>query len=97
MAPSFVVILLGLEPSRTLAISQVVLSFGLPFAIVPLVVFTEQPGGHGAAGQWQAHHSRGKRRGGVDRGPQRVSPGAYHSWGERPCFGTCWFPWTAPG
>ncbi len=40
MAPSFVVILLGLEPTRTLVISQVVLSFGLPFAIVPLVVFT---------------------------------------------------------
>ena len=40
MAPSFVVILLGLEPTRTLVISQVVLSFGLPFAIVPLVMFT---------------------------------------------------------
>ena len=42
MAPSFVVILMGLEPTRTLVISQVVLSFGLPFAIVPLVWFTSR-------------------------------------------------------
>ena len=40
MAPSLVVIALGLEPTRTLVLSQVVLSFGLPFAIVPLVLFT---------------------------------------------------------
>ena len=40
MLPSFVVILMGLDPTRTLVISQVVLSFGLPFAIVPLVYFT---------------------------------------------------------
>ncbi|BDG60433.1 divalent metal cation transporter MntH [Caldinitratiruptor microaerophilus] len=40
MAPSFVVILMGLDPTYTLVLSQVVLSFGLPFAIVPLVWFT---------------------------------------------------------
>ncbi len=40
MAPSFAVILIGLDPTRTLVISQVVLSFGLPFAIVPLILFT---------------------------------------------------------
>jgi manganese transport protein len=40
MLPAFVVIGLGLDPSRTLVISQVVLSFGIPFALVPLVVFT---------------------------------------------------------
>lgn len=40
MAPSFIVIAAGLEPTRTLVLSQVVLSFGLPFAIVPLVYFT---------------------------------------------------------
>jgi manganese transport protein len=42
MVPSLVVILLGLDPTRTLVISQVALSFGLPFAIVPLVIFTSQ-------------------------------------------------------
>jgi manganese transport protein len=40
MAPAFVVIAIGLDPSRTLVISQVVLSFGIPFALVPLVMFT---------------------------------------------------------
>ena len=42
MIPAFVVIGLGLDPSRTLVISQVVLSFGIPFALVPLVVFTSK-------------------------------------------------------
>src|SRR3989440_8274085 len=42
MAPAFVVIGLGLDPSRTLVISQVVLSFGIPFALVPLVWFTSR-------------------------------------------------------
>jgi manganese transport protein len=40
MVPSLVVIAVGLDPSRTLVISQVLLSFGLPFAIIPLVMFT---------------------------------------------------------
>jgi manganese transport protein len=40
MVPSLVVIFIGLEPTRTLVISQVLLSFGLPFAIIPLVMFT---------------------------------------------------------
>ena len=40
MIPSLIVIAVGLDPTRTLVISQVVLSFGLPFAIIPLVMFT---------------------------------------------------------
>jgi manganese transport protein len=40
MLPSIIVIGIGLDPTRTLVISQVVLSFGLPFAIIPLVQFT---------------------------------------------------------
>ena len=42
MIPAFVVIAIGLNPSRTLVLSQVVLSFGIPFALVPLVVFTSK-------------------------------------------------------
>jgi manganese transport protein len=42
MIPAFVVIGLGLDPSRTLVLSQVVLSFGIPFALIPLVVFTSK-------------------------------------------------------
>lgn len=40
MVPSLIVIFIGLDPTRTLVISQVLLSFGLPFAIIPLVYFT---------------------------------------------------------
>src|ERR687883_1530466 len=40
MIPALVVVGIGVDPSRTLVISQVVLSFGIPFALVPLVVFT---------------------------------------------------------
>jgi manganese transport protein len=40
--PPMIVILLGLDPTRTLVISQVVLSFGLPFAIIPLILFTRR-------------------------------------------------------
>jgi manganese transport protein len=42
MVPSLLVILIGLDPTRTLVISQVVLSFGLPFAVVPLIIFTSR-------------------------------------------------------
>jgi manganese transport protein len=42
MLPSLVVIAWGLDPTRTLVISQVVLSFGIPFALVPLVMFTSR-------------------------------------------------------
>jgi manganese transport protein len=40
LLPSLAVIAFGLDPTRTLVISQVVLSFGLPFTIIPLVMFT---------------------------------------------------------
>jgi manganese transport protein len=42
MAPAFIAIGIGVNPSRTLVISQVVLSFGIPFALVPLVLFTSR-------------------------------------------------------
>lgn len=40
MLPSFVVIMLGLDPTRILVLSQVLLSFGIALALVPLLVFT---------------------------------------------------------
>jgi len=40
MLPALIVIGIGLDPTRTLVLSQVVLSFGLPFALVPLALFT---------------------------------------------------------
>lgn len=40
MIPALVIIAAGADPSRTLVLSQVVLSFGIPFALVPLLLFS---------------------------------------------------------
>jgi manganese transport protein len=40
MLPALVVLAIGLDPTRSLVISQVVLSFGIPFALVPLLLLT---------------------------------------------------------
>jgi manganese transport protein len=42
MLPALVVLAIGLNPSRALVLSQVVLSFGIPFALVPLVLLTRR-------------------------------------------------------
>jgi len=42
MLPSLAVIALAFDPTYTLVMSQVVLSFGLPFAIIPLAMFTRR-------------------------------------------------------
>jgi manganese transport protein len=38
MLPALVILATGLNPSRSLVISQVVLSFGIPFALIPLLI-----------------------------------------------------------
>jgi manganese transport protein len=53
IVPSLVIIFLGFDPTRTLVISQVVLSFGLPFAIVPLVIFTRRRDLMGTLVNWR--------------------------------------------
>jgi manganese transport protein len=40
LAPALIVLALGVDPTRALVVSQVVLSFGVPFALVPLILFT---------------------------------------------------------
>jgi manganese transport protein len=42
MAPALVVLGIGLPTDQTLVISQVVLSFGIPFALVPLILVTSR-------------------------------------------------------
>jgi manganese transport protein len=42
LMPALVILAIGVDPSRALVISQVVLSFGIPFALVPLVVLTSR-------------------------------------------------------
>jgi manganese transport protein len=40
MTPALIVLAIGVDPTRALVLSQVVLSFGIPFALVPLVLLT---------------------------------------------------------
>jgi manganese transport protein len=42
MAPALIVIFSGMDPTRVLILSQVALSFGLPLALAPLVLFTRR-------------------------------------------------------
>lgn len=43
MIPAFAVILAGADPTEALVLSQVVLSFGIPFALIPLLSSTASP------------------------------------------------------
>jgi len=40
LLPALVILAIGVDPSRALVLSQVVLSFGIPFALIPLVRLT---------------------------------------------------------
>jgi manganese transport protein len=40
LIPALAVLAIGVDPSRALVLSQVVLSFGIPFALIPLVRLT---------------------------------------------------------
>jgi manganese transport protein len=42
MVPALMILAIGVSPTSALVLSQVVLSFGIPFALVPLVVFTSR-------------------------------------------------------
>lgn len=50
LIPALVVLALGSEPSWALVLSQVVLSFGIPFALVPLMLLT---GSRRVMGKWR--------------------------------------------
>jgi manganese transport protein len=40
MAPAIAIVAIGVDPTNALVLSQVVLSFGIPFALIPLVLLT---------------------------------------------------------
>ena len=42
LAPALLVLAIGLEPTDALVTSQVVLSFGIPFALVPLLIIASK-------------------------------------------------------
>ncbi|MFC9892532.1 Nramp family divalent metal transporter [Nocardia sp. NPDC127579] len=48
LVPAIVILAAGIDPTRALIISQVVLSFGIPFALIPLVLLTSDRGLMGA-------------------------------------------------
>ncbi|MFY1620450.1 Nramp family divalent metal transporter [Micromonospora sp. WMMD736] len=42
LVPAVAVLAIGLDPTRALVLSQVILSFGIPFALIPVVAFTRR-------------------------------------------------------
>jgi manganese transport protein len=44
MTPALLIIAIGVDPTRALVLSQVVLSFGIPFALIPLLIFCANRG-----------------------------------------------------
>ena len=42
LAPALVVLAIGVNTTDALVVSQVVLSFGIPFALVPLILLTRR-------------------------------------------------------
>ena len=42
MTPAIAILAAGMNPTNVLVLSQVVLSFGIPFALIPLVMLTSR-------------------------------------------------------
>ena len=51
MVPALIVIGIDFDPSRALVLSQVFLSFGIPFALIPLRHLLPRPEADGQPGQ----------------------------------------------
>ena len=75
MTPALVVLAIGLDPTKSLVASQVVLSFGIPFALVPLVLLTRRPDIMGVVRQRSRHDGGGQRGGRPDHRAQPVPRG----------------------
>ena len=71
MIPALAILALGVEPTWALVISQVVLSFGIPFALVPLLLLTRRRDIMGELVNQRRDHGGGRpgRRG--DHRPER--------------------------
>ncbi|MBM7832728.1 manganese transport protein [Agromyces cerinus] len=52
LIPALTILWLGFDPTISLVLSQVVLSFGIPFALIPLVALTAKAG---VLGRWKNH------------------------------------------
>ncbi len=59
MLPAFIVVLIGFNPTKTLVISQVVLSFVLPVPVITLIMFTRRRDVMGSLVNSQTHDDPG--------------------------------------
>ncbi len=78
MLPALIVLAVGVNPTDALVLSQVVLSFGIPFALVPLVVLTGRRDVMGAFANGRLTDDRRLRDRRCDHGDERFPdlPGA---------------------
>src|ERR671914_489554 len=74
MLPALVVLAIGLNPSRSLVISQVVLSFGIPFALIPLLIHCRNRNVMGVLVNHRLTTAVSHGGGDADRLPERVPP-----------------------
>ena len=72
LAPALVVLALGVDPTERLVISQVVLSFGIPFALIPLVLIARRRDVMGALVNPPWLTALASVLGGPDHRPQRL-------------------------
>lgn len=52
VVPAIVILVIGVEPTAALIVSQVILSWGIPFALIPLIVLT---GNREVMGEYRSH------------------------------------------
>ena len=72
MAPALIVLAIGVDATDALVVSQVVLSFGIPFALVPMILLTRRRGRDGRVRQPARDDDRRLDRGGDDHRAERV-------------------------
>ena len=78
LLPAMIVIGIGLDPLRILVLSQVVLSFTLPFALVPLLILCSRRKSDGWIHQWSGDHLPWLADGGADCCFEHGSAGIEH-------------------
>jgi manganese transport protein len=52
VVPAIIILIIGVEPTSALIISQVILSWGIPFALIPLIIVT---GDAKVMGEYRSH------------------------------------------
>ena len=72
MTPALIVLASGVNTTDTLVLSQVVLSFGIPFALVPMILLTRRADLMGALVNRKLHHRDRLDRGGDDHRPEHL-------------------------